>query len=97
MRMMLKILIPVEHGNRAAKDGSMQKAFDNLFEMLQPEQTYFMMEDGMRCALLFYELKENYHLVDIHEPLLASMGAKIYDVPALTYADLKKGFATLQS
>ena len=96
MRMMLKILIPVEHGNRAAKDGSMKQALDNLFEELKPEAAYFVMEDGDRCAIFVYEVQETYQLLDIHEPLFAAMGARIFETPALTYDDLTKGFEVLQ-
>ena len=49
IRMMLKIKIPPESGNRAMKDGSLAKAFQVLNEKLNPEATYFSMEDGMRC------------------------------------------------
>lgn len=97
MRMMLKIKIPVEHGNRAAKDGSMVKAFQSLIEKLKPEATYFFLEDGMRCAYLIYEIKEEYQFLEIHEPLFASMGALVYDYPALTWEDMTRGWEALQN
>jgi hypothetical protein len=53
MRMILKIKIPPESGNRAAQDGSMMKAFQSLNERLKPEATYFSMDDGMNVRRSF--------------------------------------------
>ena len=97
MRMMLKIKIPVEHGNRAAKDGTMVRAFDSLKKKLKPEAVYFSTDDGMRCAYVIYDIKESYQFLEIHEPLFASMGALIYDAPALTWEDMARGWADLQN
>ncbi len=96
MRMMLKIKIPPEAGNRAVKDGSMTRAFENLKEKFKPEATYFTMEDGLRCAYFFYEIEENYHLLELHEPLFNAMGALIYDSPVLTWDDMAKGWKALE-
>ena len=96
MRMMLKVKIPPEHGNRAAKDGSMQKAFQSLREKLKPEATYFSMDEGMRCAYLIYEIGDDYQFLEIHEPLIQSMGALVYDAPALTWEDMARGWGDLQ-
>ena len=53
MRMMLKIKIPAEAGNRAIQDGTMMKAIESLQEKHKPEATYFSMEDDMRCVFIF--------------------------------------------
>ena len=53
MRMLLRIKIPVEHGNRAARDGSMAKAFESIFDKLKPEAAYFSMEYGLYTAYFF--------------------------------------------
>ncbi len=50
----------------------------------------------MRCAYVFYDIKDNYRFLEIHEPLFASMGALIYDAPALTWDDMARGWADLQ-
>ena len=95
MRMMLKIKFPPESGSRAVQDGSMAKAFQTLKEKLQPEAAYFSMEDGMRCAYLFYNAKSLPEFVEIHEPLIQATGALVYDAPALTWDDMAasiKGF-----
>lgn len=95
MRMMLKIKIPPDSGNRAAQDGSMAKAFQNLKEQLNPEAAYFSMEDGMRCAYIFYNAKDLPDFVKIHEPLIQATGALVYDAPALIWEDMAqaiKGF-----
>ena len=95
MRMILKIKIPPDSGNRAAQDGSMAKAFQNLKEQLNPEAAYFSMEDGMRCAYIFYNAKDLPDFVKIHEPLIQATGALVYDAPALIWEDMAqaiKGF-----
>jgi hypothetical protein len=92
MRMMMKIKFPPESGNRAAQDGSMAKAFQTLKARLNPEAAYFCMEDGMRCAYLFYDAKNLPEFVQIHEPLIQATGALVYDVPALSWDDMEKGF-----
>jgi hypothetical protein len=88
MRMMLKIKIPPDSGNRSAKDGSMAKAFRILKEQLNPEAAYFSMEDGMRCAYMFYNAKDLPDFVKIHEPLIQATGALVYDAPALSWGDM---------
>lgn len=92
MRMMMTVKIPVEHGNRAIRDGSMKTAFDTLIEKLQPEAMYFMMLDGMRAAIFVYQLKdgEEYRLLGFHEPLFAAVGALIEEQPVLTWDDMQK-------
>jgi hypothetical protein len=95
MRMMLKIKFPPDSGNRAVKDGSMVKAFQILKEQLNPESAYFSMEDGMRCAYIFYNAKDLPEFAKIHEPLIQATGALVYDAPALTWEDMAqaiKGF-----
>lgn len=90
MRMMMKIKFPPESGNRAAKDGSMAEAFQTLKTKLEPEAAYFSMEDGMRCAYIFYDAKDLPEFVKIHEPLIQATGALVYDAPALTWDDMAK-------
>ena len=53
------------------------------------------MEDGMRCAYIFYNAKDLPEFAKIHEPLIQATGALVYDAPALTWEDMAqaiKGF-----
>jgi hypothetical protein len=88
MRMMLKIKFPPDSGSRAVQDGSMVKAFQMLKQQLNPEAAYFSMEDGMRCAYIFYNAEDLPEFVKIHEPLIQATGALVYDAPALTWEDM---------
>ena len=47
--MMLKFKIPTDAGNRAIKDGSLPKLFENITQRLKPEAAYFVAQDGLRC------------------------------------------------
>ena len=51
--MMLKFKIPTDAGNRAIKDGSLPKLFENITQRLKPEAAYFVAQDGLRCAMIF--------------------------------------------
>lgn len=90
MRLMMTIKIPVEHGNKAIQDGSMNRAFQNLYEKLNPEAAYFTMLDGHRAAIFVYQLEEEYKLLGFHEPLFAAMGAMIDERPVLNWDDIER-------
>ena len=56
MRMMLKIMIPTEAGNRTIKDGSLPKILEGAVARLKAEAAYFVAEDGVRTAMVFFDM-----------------------------------------
>jgi hypothetical protein len=97
MRMMLKILIPTDAGNDAIKDGSLSKLFENAIRKLNAEASYFVAQDGLRCALIFFDMKDSSEIPVIAEPLFMGVNAEIELVPAMNADDLKKGLAAAMS
>lgn len=93
MRMMLKILIPTEAGNDAVKDGSLANLFADTIRKLNAEASYFVAQDGLRCALIFFDMKDSAELPAIAEPLFIGVNAEIEVVPAMNADDLKKGLS----
>jgi hypothetical protein len=88
---MLKFTIPVERGNAAAKDGTMEKAIDALIKDTKAEAAYFMVLDGKRAGLVFFEESNPARLPEINEPFFAAVDASIDIVPVLSHADLDRG------
>ena len=50
MRMMMKVAIPVEAGNKAFKAGSLARVLQTTAERLKPEAAYFLADEGQRSA-----------------------------------------------
>lgn len=96
MRMMLKILIPAEAGTHAIRDGSMAKLLEGTLNKLKPEAAYFVAEDGLRTAMIFFDLKDTSEIPGIAEPLFAGLNAKIELQPVMNADDLKKGLSGLK-
>jgi hypothetical protein len=97
MRMMLKVLIPTDAGNDAVKDGSLAKLFGDTIRKLNAEASYFVAQDGLRCALIFFDMKESSEIPIIAEPLFMGVNAEIELVPAMNADDLKKGLSAAKS
>ena len=93
MRLMLRFTIPVEKGNEAAKDGTLGPAIEALLERVQPEAAYFLLDQGERAGMVFFEETDQAKLPQINEPLFAALDATIEIVPALTLEDLRRGLA----
>ena len=93
MRLMLKFSIPVARGNEAAKDGSLGRAIEALIEQVQPEAAYFMVDQGKRTGLIFFNETDQASLPKINEPMFAALEAEIDILPALTLDDLQKGLS----
>jgi hypothetical protein len=91
MRMMLKIVIPTETGNQAIKDGSLHKIFETTMSKLKPEAAYFVAENGLRSAIMFFDMKDASEIPAIAEPLFAGLNARLQLLPVMNADDLKKG------
>jgi len=92
MRMLLKINMPVEHGNQAAKSGALKKTIMTTMEKLKPEAAYFYPEGGNRNAIMIFDMKDSWELPPMVEPLFEALGASVYLTPVMTPEDLERGF-----
>jgi hypothetical protein len=93
VRMMLKITFPTEVGNGLIKDGSFSKIMQATMTKIKPEASYFVAENGCRCAMLFFDMQDVSDIPAIAEPLFMGLDARIEILPAMNVDDLKKGLA----
>jgi hypothetical protein len=91
MRMLLKVQMDVEAGNKAIKDGSFGEVLDRVMEQIKPEAAYFTALDGKRTGLIFFDLQEESQIPAIAEPFFQTVGASIELSPAMTPEDVQKG------
>jgi hypothetical protein len=91
MRMLLKVQMEVEAGNRAIKDGSFGEVLDRVMERIKPEAAYFTAIDGKRTALIFFDLKDPSDIPPIAEPFFMTVGASIEFLPVMTPDEVQKG------
>ena len=95
MRMLLKVTIPTELGNRAIKDGSFAKVMEATMTKLKPEASYFVAERGRHCAMVFFDMQDSSDIPAIAEPLFAELHAEIELLPVMNAADLQKGLSAI--
>jgi hypothetical protein len=93
MRFMLKFTIPVERGNAAKKDGTLEKAIDALIRATKAGAAYFTVVDGKRAGLVFFEETDASRFTEINEPFFAAVDASIEILPVLSHKDLDAGLA----
>ncbi len=96
MRMMLRLVIPTQTGSRAIKDGSLPSLMEATLNKLKPEAAYFLAEDGYRCALIVFDMKDSSEIPGIAEPLFAGLDAEIELQPVMNLDDLRKGLSALR-
>ena len=95
MRMMLKVGIPTEAGNKGIKDGSLPKLIESTMQALNAEAAYFIAQEGRRCALFFFDMRDSSEIPGIAEPLFSGFNAEIELVPAMNGDDLRRGLAAI--
>jgi hypothetical protein len=91
MRMLLKVQMDVEAGNRAIKDGSFGQVLERVMGQIKPEAAYFTAIDGKRTGLIFFDLHEPSDIPAIAEPFFQTVGASIEFLPVMTPEDVQKG------
>jgi hypothetical protein len=91
MRMMMKVSIPVEAGNRGVKEGILPKTVMGFVEQWKPEASYFIAEGGNRTAIFVFDLKDATQVPSAAEPFFINLNASVQFCPAMNLEDMKAG------
>ena len=89
MRMLLRVSIPVETGNAAAKAGTLGSTVKRILDDLKPEAAYFMADDnGNRSGSIVFDMKDTSQIPAIAEPWFLAFNATISLRPVMNPQDL---------
>lgn len=95
MRTLLSVVIPVETGNKAIKDGSLPKAVESFIQKYKPESAYFFAKNGKRSMQFVLDLTDPSDIPSVAEPFFFDLGAEIEATPVMNADDLRKGLQKL--
>ena len=89
MRMLLRVSIPVETGNAAAKAGTLGPTIERILANLKPEAAYFYADDsGQRSGSVVFDLKDASQIPAVAEPWFLAFNAKVSLRPVMNPQDL---------
>jgi hypothetical protein len=89
MRMLLRVSIPVETGNAAAKAGTLGPTIEKILADLKPEAAYFLADDnGNRSGSIVFDMKDSSQIPAVAEPWFLAFNAKVTFRPVMSPQDL---------
>ena len=97
MRFMMKVVIPVETGNAAAKAGKLSQTIQSILEELKPESAYFTSIDGCRSGYFYFNMDDASQIPSIAEPWFLAFNASVDIHPVMLPEDLGKASGSIQS
>ena len=97
MRMLVKVNIPVEPGNAAAKAGTLGSTIQLILADQKPEAVYFSDERGMRTGYIFLDVADASQIPAIAEPWFLAFNAAIEFHPVMVPADLAKAAPAIEA
>jgi len=90
MRFLLKVTIPVETGNAAAKAGKLGSMIQTILAEQKPESVYFSDNNGQRCGYLFVDMQDASQIPALAEPWFLAFNADLEFHPVMIPDDLAK-------
>src|SRR6476619_3027057 len=90
MRFLMKVSMPVEAGNAAARSGSLGKTIQSILADLKPEAAYFLDWDGKRTGFIVFDMQDTSQIPAVAEPWFLALNASVEIHPVMTPADLAK-------
>ena len=96
MRFLVKVNIPVEAGNGAAKAGKLGTTIQSILADLKPEAVYFTDDNGQRTAFLFLEMQDASLIPAIAEPWFLAFNASIEIHPVMVPDELAKAGGAIE-
>ncbi|MGE5326812.1 MAG: hypothetical protein ACM3NO_07220 [Deltaproteobacteria bacterium] len=92
MRMLLRVSIPVDAGNAAAKAGTLASTVEKILGDLKPEAAYFFADDnGQRSGAIVFDMKDSSQIPAVAEPWFLAFNANVSLRPIMNPQDLAKG------
>jgi hypothetical protein len=91
MRVLMKVQIPTAAGNAAIKDGSLPQIVGKVIDAVKAEAAYFTAEDGMRTALIFFDMADSSAIPPAAEPFFMGLDAKITFAPVMNADEMRAG------
>ena len=96
MRFLLKVNIPVESGNAAAKAGKLGATILSILADLKPEAVYFTDSNGQRTAFIFLDMQDASQIPAIAEPWFLAFNASVEIHPVMVPEDLTRAGAAIE-
>ena len=96
MRFLLKVNIPVESGNAAAKAGKLGATVQSILADLKPEAAYFAASDGQRTGFIVVDMQDTSQIPAIAEPWFLAFNASIEILPVMVPEDLAKAGGAIE-
>lgn len=96
MRFLLKVNIPVESGNAAAKAGKLGSTIQSILADLKPEAVYFTDSNGQRAGYIFLDMQDASQIPAIAEPWFLTFNAAIEIHPVTIPDDLAKASGAIE-
>jgi hypothetical protein len=97
MRFLLKVTIPVESGNAAAKAGKLGATIQSILADLKPEAVYFTDNDGQRAGFIFLEMQDASQIPAIAEPWFLAFNANVEIHPVMLPEDLERAGSAINN
>jgi hypothetical protein len=96
MRFLLKVNIPVECGNAAAKAGKLGATIQSILADLKPEAAYFTDNDGQRTGFIFLDMLDAAQIPAIAEPWFLAFNAAVEIHPVMVPDDLARAGGAIE-
>ena len=97
MLFLVKVSIPVEAGNAAAKAGKLGATIQSILADLKPEAVYFTDDNGQRTGFLFIEMQDASQIPAIAEPWFLAFNAGVEIHPVMVPDDLAKAGGSIEA
>jgi len=97
MRFLVKVNLPVDAGNGAAKAGKLGPTIQSILAELTPEAVYFTDGHGQRTVFLVLEMQDASQLPAIAEPWFLAFNASVEIHPVMVPDDLTKAGSAIES
>ena len=93
MRVMAKITMSTDEGNKAVRDGNLRKVMQGAEDRWHPEAMYFTTFDGHRTAFMVFDMPDPSDWPPFAEPFFQNVGALVELSPVMNRDDLQKGLS----
>ena len=92
MRVLIRVILPTEAGNRALKGQDFIKNIQSFMDNYKAEAAFFTPSNGERSADFIIDMPSSDMMATIAEPFF-EMGARVEMQPVMNFEDLKKGLS----